>query len=134
MDLNKTILAGRLTADPEVKFTQSGLPVVTFAVAVNRRGAKEKTTDFINCVAWRQTAEFIGKYFAKGSGICVCGQIQMRNFTDKNGNNRQAVEVVADDVTFTERKQQEQTANPNPYSYSPEAMQEVTEDDDLPFD
>lgn len=134
MNLNKAIIAGRLTADPEVKTTPSGLSVVSFAVAIDRKGAKEKTTDFINCVAWRQTAEFIGNYFKKGSGICVCGQIQVRNFTDKNGNNRRAVEVVADDVTFTERKQQEQTAQPNPYSYSPEAMQEVAEDDDLPFD
>ena len=104
MNLNKVILAGRLTADPELKTTPSGLSVTSFTVAVDRRFGKEKQSDFINCVAWRQTAEFITKYFVKGSAICIVGSIQTRKFTDKNGNNRIAVEVLADEATFVESK------------------------------
>lgn len=136
MNLNKVILAGRLTADPELKTTPSGLSVTSFTVAVDRRFGKEKQTDFINCVAWRQTAEFITKYFVKGSAICIVGSIQTRKFTDKNGNNRIAVEVLADEVTFVESKKNtaEVVEMPEAEHYTqPEAYAEV-DDSDLPFD
>lgn len=97
--MNKAILMGRLTKDPELRTTQTGLSVCSFTVAVDRRG-KEKATDFISCVAWRQTAEFISKYFTKGRMIAIVGSIQSRNYTDKNGNNRTAVEVLVDEVSF----------------------------------
>ena len=136
MNLNKVILAGRLTSDPELKTTPSGLSVTSFTVAVDRRFGKEKQTDFISCVAWRQTAEFITKYFVKGSAICIVGSIQTRKFTDKNGNNRIAVEVLADEATFVESKKN--TADgaemPEAEHYAqPEAYAEA-DDSDLPFD
>ena len=136
MKLNKAIIAGRLTADPELKTTPSGLSVTSFTVAVDRRFGKEKQTDFINCVAWRSTAEFITKYFSKGNSICVCGSIQTRNYTDKNGNKRTAVEVVAEEATFCEGKKN--TADgvemPEAEHYTqPEAYAEADESD-LPFD
>lgn len=136
MNLNKVILAGRLIADPELKTTPSGLSVTSFTVAVDRRFGKEKQTDFINCVAWRQTAEFITKYFVKGSAICIVGSIQTRKFTDKNGNNRIAVEVLADEVTFVESKKNtaEVVEMPEAEHYTqPEAYAEA-DDSDLPFD
>ena len=136
MNLNKAIIAGRLTADPELKTTPSGLSVTSFTVAVNRRFGKEKQTDFINCVAWRSTAEFITKYFSKGNSICVCGSIQTRNYTDKNGNKRTAVEVVAEEATFCEGKKNtaEGAEMPEAEHYTqPEAYAEA-DDSDLPFD
>lgn len=100
--LNTAILMGRLTADPELKTTQNGVSVTSFCVAVDRRYQKggEKQTDFINVVAWRQTADFVSRYFHKGSMIAVQGSIQTRNYEDKNGNKRTAVEIVADNVSF----------------------------------
>lgn len=136
MNLNKVILAGRLTADPELKTTPSGLSVTSFTVAVDRRFQKDKQTDFISCVAWRQTAEFITKYFVKGSAICIVGSIQTRKYTDKNGNKRTAVEVVADEVTFVESKKNtaEIVEMPEAEHYTqPEAYAEA-DDSDLPFD
>ena len=136
MNLNKVILAGRLTADPELKTTPSGLSVTSFTVAVDRRFGKEKQTDFISCVAWRSTAEFITKYFSKGNSICVCGSIQTRNYTDKNGNKRTAVEVVAEEATFCEGKKNtaEGAEMPEAEHYTkPEAYAEA-DDSDLPFD
>ena len=105
--LNKAILMGRLTRDPELKYTQNNLPVVQFTVAVERNRAaqgQEKQTDFINIVAWRKTAEFVSRWFTKGMMIIVTGSIQSRSWQDKNGNNRTSVEVVADDVQFGETK------------------------------
>ena len=99
MNLNKIILMGRITADPEIKKTQSDISVCRFTVAVNRRD-KEKTTDFIECSAFRNTADFIGKYFRKGSAIIVCGSLQTNNFTDKDGNKRKSYSVIADEVQF----------------------------------
>ena len=136
MNLNKVILAGRLTADPELKTTPSGLSVTSFTVAVDRRFGKEKQTDFISCVAWRQTAEFITKYFVKGSAICIVGSIQTRKYADKKGDNRIAVEVLADEATFVESKKN--TADgaemPEAQHYTqPEAYAEA-DDSDLPFD
>lgn len=90
---NLVVLTGRLTADPELKTTQSGISVTSFSVAVNRpyRTVEEQQTDFINVVAWRKTAEFIAKYFKKGNMIGIEGSIQTRKYTDKNGNNRTRV-------------------------------------------
>ena len=105
-NLNKVILGGRMTADPELKQTASGVAVTSFGVAVNRRYAKdgEQTADFINIVAWRATAEFICKYFHKGSSIALVGSIQTRTWTDQNGNKRYATEVVADEAYFVDSK------------------------------
>ena len=103
---NKAILVGRLTANPELKKTPNGVSVVSFSLAVDRsyQTNGERQTDFINCVAWRNTAEFISKYFSKGKILGVDGSIQTRNYEDKNGNKRTAVEVVVDNAFFTESK------------------------------
>lgn len=101
--INNVTLMGRLTAAPELKTTQSGTSVTAFSIAVERRYQSQdgqKITDFINCVAWRNTAEFITKYFNKGDMIAVTGEIQTRKYQDKNGNNRVAVEVVIDNASF----------------------------------
>lgn len=105
-NINKSILGGRLTADPELKQTASGISACTFTIAVNRRYAKDgqQDADFINCQAWRQTAEFICKYFKKGSSIAIAGSIQTRNWTDNNGQKRYATEVVADEAYFVDGK------------------------------
>lgn len=104
--INNVVLCGRLTAAPELKQTSNNIPVTAFCVAVDRRKQKDKErqTDFINCVAWRNTAEFICKYFKKGDPIAVQGEIQTRKYQDKNGNNRTAVEVVVNDVRFVPAK------------------------------
>ena len=108
--LNKAILMGRLTANPELKTTPQGTAVTSFSIAVDRNYNKgEKQTDFINIVAWRNTAEFICKYFTKGQLVAVDGSIQTRSYTDKDGNKRTAFEVVADQVYFAEKKQNTQT-------------------------
>lgn len=157
-NLNKVILGGRLTAEPELRQTPQGIPVVSFSVAVNRRQSKaaaERTADFINCVAWRQTAEFISHYFHKGSAICVIGSIQTRSWTDQQGQKRYATEVVVDEATFVDSAADNKaasgmgTAPYNPYTGSAPAGAgtgapvftseegdpafEVTSDDDLPF-
>ena len=103
--LNRVILMGRLTADPELKQTPNGISVVSFSLAVDRNFAgkgAERQTDFINCVAWRQTAEFISRYFGKGRLMAVEGSLQVRNYTDRNENKRQAVEVVVDQAYFAD--------------------------------
>lgn len=105
--LNKAILMGRLTRDPELKYTQNNLPVVQFTVAVERNRVaqgQEKQTDFINVVAWRKAAEFVSQWFTKGMMIIVTGSIQSRRWQDKSGNNRTSIEVVADEVQFGESK------------------------------
>ncbi len=107
MAFNKVILVGNLTADPELKKTPSGVSVTAFSIAVQRRYAKPEDpvqADFINIVAWRTTAEFVSRYFTKGSPILVCGAIQTRNYTDQNGQKRYVTEVVADEVSFVGRK------------------------------
>lgn len=101
--LNCAIIMGRLTADPELRTTSTGLSVTSFSVAVDRSYAKngeDRQTDFINVTAWRQTAEFVCKYFSKGQMIAVQGSIQTRNYEDKNGNKRTATEIVANQVSF----------------------------------
>ena len=115
--INNVVLMGRLTAVPELKTTQSGISTVRFSVAVERRYNKqgeERQTDFIDCVAWRQTAEFVSKYFNKGSMIAVEGSIQTRNYEDKNGNKRKAVEVQVDNVSFCGSKGETGTGGGNP--------------------
>ena len=106
--LNHIVIMGRLTRDPELRRTGSGIAVASFTVAVDRdfggRDGGEKETDFIDCVAWRQTGEFVSKYFTKGSMIVVSGRLQIRNWTDKEGGKRRSAEVVADNVYFGESK------------------------------
>jgi len=104
--MNKVFLMGRLTADAELKQTTSGTAVATFTIAVNRRFAKEgqQQTDFIRCTAWRQQAEFICKYFAKGNMICVVGNIQTRNWEDAEGKKQYSTDIVVDEVYFTGSK------------------------------
>lgn len=104
--LNRVILMGRLTADPELRKTASDLSVTSFTLAVDRNYGKgaDRQTDFINCVAWRQTAEFISRYFSKGRLMAVEGSLQVRNYVDKNGNKRQAVEVLVDQAFFADSK------------------------------
>lgn len=106
--LNRVILMGRLTKDPELKQTQNNVSVATFSLAVDRNYQSDKDnkqTDFINIVAWRHTAEFVKKHFTKGQLVAVEGSIQTRSYQDKDGNNRTAFEVVADQVYFAEKKQ-----------------------------
>ncbi len=118
--MNKVILMGRLTADPELKTTPSGISVTSFSLAVDRKYAKqgeERKTDFINIVAWRQRAEFICKYFSKGQLIAIDGSIETRSYVDKNGNNRTAFEVLAENVYFTgDKRSSQQSEHENAYS------------------
>ncbi len=116
MAFNKVILVGNLVADPELKQTPSGVSVATFTLAVQRRFAKPddaQQADFINIVVWRQQAEFVSRYFSKGSSMLVCGSIQTRNFTDQNGQKRYFTEVVADEVTFVGKKSDNPRSNGN---------------------
>ena len=109
--LNHITIMGRLTRDPELRRTGSGIAVASFTVAVDRdfggRDGGEKETDFIDCVAWRQTGEFVSKYFTKGRMIVVSGRLQIRSWTDKDGNKRRSAEVVADNVYFGDSKRDE---------------------------
>ena len=133
-NINKVILGGRLTADIELKATPSGVAVCQFDIATNRKG-KDAQTDFISCVAWRQTAEFISKYFAKGSSICVVGTLQKRTYEDKNGNKRSITEVMIDEAYFVDSKSDAGTA-PNAPAYSTPnttSFENVAPDDPLPF-
>ena len=112
--LNCAIIMGRLTADPELRTTNNGTSVTSFTVAVDRsfvRAGEDRQTDFINVVAWRQSAEFVSRYFHKGSMIAVQGSIQTRNYEDKNGNKRTAVEIVADRVSFCGSKSESNTGS-----------------------
>ena len=126
LNLNKVILGGRLTATPELKQTPGGVSVVSFTIAVNRKGAERKT-DFIDVTAWRNTAEFISKYFSKGSSICVVGSLQKREWTDNNGNKRYATEVVAEEAMFVDSR------NDSGASEDVPVMAEHDPDEDLPF-
>ena len=112
MSLNHICIMGRMTRDPELRRTSSGVAVANFCLAVDRDIANketgEKETDFIDCVAWRSTGEFVSKYFTKGSMAIVSGKLQIRNYTDKDGNKRRNAEVVADSVYFGDSKKSEQ--------------------------
>ena len=140
------MFTGRLTADPELKTTQSGISVTSFSVAVNRpyRTGEEQQTDFINVVAWRKTAEFIAKYFKKGNMIGIEGSIQTRKYTDRDGNSRVAFEVLASNVQFVESKRSNTDVNipgasKDPLKAVSQNLQNAgfeqadTSDDDLPF-
>ena len=106
--LNKVILMGRMTRDPELRHTQAGVPVTFFSLAVDRGfQTNGKSVDFINIVAWSGTAEFVTKWFSKGQLVAISGRLQARTYVDRDGNNRSAVEVVADEVFFAERKREE---------------------------
>lgn len=148
LNFNQAILAGRLTADPELKTTQSGISVTQFTIAVNRPKRKDDntdTSDFISCVAWKERAELVAKYFRKGSAIMVIGQIQTRTWTDNNNQKRYATEVLVDNIRFVDSKadaaQKSPTANGNagapsyiPDAYKAPNFEEVSADDgDLPF-
>lgn len=146
LNLNKAILCGRLTADPELKQTQTGVAVCSFTIAVTRRYAKasDQQADFISVVAWRQTAEFISRYFKKGSSICITGSIQTRSWKDNNGNNRHATEIVADEAMFVDSKSESTSEGNNPTTelngspaYIPDAYKQAKFDDikdeDMPF-
>ena len=131
-----------MTADPELKQTQNGISVTSFSIAVSRRFSSKNTenaqqADFINIVAWRNTAEFITKYFQKGKSILVVGSLQTRNWTDQNGQKRYITEVVAEEAQFVEKKGEGATAGAThaPYGASPKdvAFEEMSTDDDLPF-
>ena len=113
--LNHIVLMGRLTRDPELRYTQSQLPVVSFSIACDRdfggRDGAEKQTDFIDIVAWRSTAEIVSKFFTKGSMAVVSGRLQIRDWTDREGNKRRSAEVVADNVYFGDSKRREEGGN-----------------------
>lgn len=139
--INNVVLCGRLTAAPELKQTSNNIPVTAFCVAVDRRHQKDKErqTDFINCVAWRNTAEFICKYFKKGDPIAVQGEIQTRKYQDKNGNNRTAVEVVVNDGRFVPAKSNNNNNDSEPTASNDDAppvnndFTDADEYGDLPF-
>ncbi len=152
--LNQVALMGRLTADPELRHTPSNISVTTFTLAVNRSYVKqgaERQTDFIDIVAWRNTADFICRYFKKGQMMALEGSIQTRTYTDKEGKNRKAFEVVASNVYFTESRSSAAAASGGNYETTthldpPPAMPEtsfssgsnddfavISDDDDLPF-
>lgn len=144
---NKVILIGNMTSDPETKQTTSGVAVCSFTIAVNRKFTKsdnEQSVDFINVVAWRNQAEFVGRYFKKGKPILVCGQLQTRSWTDKDGNKRTTTEVVADEISFIGGENSSQGSEkpvqsyPNPAAYGnalpSQDFEEVSDDEgDLPF-
>lgn len=133
MNINKVILMGRLTADPELKTSSSNVPVMQFSIAVNRKG-KDAKTDFIECTAFNKTAEFISKYFRKGSAIIIFGNIQVDAWKDKEGHNRKTVRVIAEEVQFGESKNQ--ASDPVVYSNAPDKafdMNVSVDDVELPF-
>ena len=152
LNLNKVVLAGRLTNDPELKQTATGVSVLSFTLAVNRRyaskneqGESQTQADFISVVAWRNTAEFIARYFKKGSAICITGSIQTRSWQDQQGQRRYATEVVADEAMFVESRSEstsQSSYTPDAYTQAPSFssnpgsapnFEDHNTDDDLPF-
>lgn len=146
-NFNKVILGGRLTADPELKQTQNGIAVVSFSIAVNRRynkDSQQNETDFFNVTAWRQTAEFVSRYFKKGSSICIVGTLQNRSWVDQQNTKHYRTDIVADEVMFVDSRSESSpstfgadsfTAAPSFSSTSDIApkFEEIKTDDDLPF-
>ena len=141
--LNKIVIMGRLTSDPELRRTGSGVAVTSFTVAVDRdfKNNGETETDFIDCVAWRQTGEFVHQYFAKGRMAVVSGRLQIRSWTDKDGNKRKVAEIVADNVYFGDSKKESNAGGFNAMSNAyanasaPASDFAMLDDDDaqLPF-
>ena len=139
MSMNRVLEMGRLTREPDLRRTGSGIPVASFSIAVDRdhssREDGTKETDFFDVVAWRGTAEFAEKYLSKGRMIVVDGKLQSRSYEDKDGNKRKAVEIVADRIYFADSKRNDDRGTQNAYQpEEPTGFAEVTEDDsDLPF-
>lgn len=147
--LNHAVLMGRFTRDPELKHTQSGIPVVSFTLAVDRdytsRDSGERQTDFIDCVAWRNTAEFVSKYFAKGRMAVVSGRIQIREYTDREGNKRRVAEIVTDNIYFGDSKRTSGSSGAASSGYQSDSgsdysapviepdFTEIEDDGELPF-
>jgi len=135
-NLNRVLLIGRLTADPELRHTTSDIPVASFSVAVNRRtrSGEQSQADFIDIVAWRQLAEFVTRFFKKGSPIFVSGSLQLRTWKDSQGNNRRTFEVVADDLQFVESRRDSQGSSENTFRNAPVSdFEEIGPDEELPF-
>ena len=149
-NLNKVMLGGRLTADPELKQTQNGLQVASFSIAVNRRfrsnDNQQPTTDFFNVTAWRALAEHVARYYKKGSSIFVIGTIQNRSWTDQQGNKRYATDIIADELHFVDSRSEssvsQQPYTPDAYNAMPSYstpvgaapnFEEIKTEDDLPF-
>ncbi len=142
-NFNKVILGGRIISAPELKTTASGIPVVTIKMVVNRRSKEQDKADFFRVTAWRAQAEVLAKFFKKGSSICVVGQVQINEYTDKDGNKRSITEVVADEVIFvdsrsevgaTEALAEAQNAPPvQKIGEQAPNFTEVSDDGDLPF-
>lgn len=131
MSINSVILMGRLTADPELRTTQSGISVCSFTVAVDRYSKdKESKADFIRCVAWRQSAEFISRYFSKGKMIAIEGSIQVDNYTDKDGNKRQQTNVIVNKANFCGDKSSGSASQPGG---SLDDFEEIISDGEPPF-
>lgn len=131
--MNSVNITGRLTGDIELKTTQNGVSVCGFTVAVDRPAVSDKT-DFIDCVAWRQKAEFLSKYFFKGDGIEITGVLQSRNYEDKNGNKRKAVEIVCEQVSFPKgKKKSDGDSNQQESPYDTSGFEEIGADEELPF-
>ncbi len=146
-NFNKVMIGGRLTADPENSQTTSGISVTRFSVAVNRRFAKDTSqqqTDFFNVTAWRATADFVSRYFKKGSSIFIIGTLQNRSWTDQNGQKRYATDIVAEEVSFVDSRSESSSSGqyvPDSYNAEPSfsggaeapKFEEIKGDDDLPF-
>lgn len=132
--LNKVVIMGRLTSDPELRRTTTGTPVTTFTLAVERdykNKSGEKETDFFDCVAWHNTAEFVTKYFTKGRMAVVAGYLQRRNWKDKDGNGRTTVEIIADNVYFGDSAK---NARAEPIVTDvPADFDEIESEEDCPF-
>ena len=135
--INKVILMGRITQDLELKQTPNGTSVLAFTVAVERNYSKgeDKQSDFINCVAWKEKAEFISKYFGKGRMIAIEGNLRTRAYDDKNGVKHYVTEVYVDNVSFTGEKKQTETVHTNPADSigNPDDYEDVLSDDGVPF-
>ena len=135
--LNKIVIMGRLTRDPELRRTQSGTPVASFTLAVDRdiknKQTGERETDFIDCVAWRNTGEFVSKYFTKGRMAVVEGRLQIREWTDKDGNKRRQAEVAAENVYFGDSKREDQGGYSVQAGYSDNRFAELEDDGEIPF-
>lgn len=141
--LNKVVVMGRITHDLEIKKTNSGVSVCSFSIACDRdivnKQSNERETDFFDVTAWRSTADFVGKYFGKGRMIVVVGRLQKHNYTDKDGNKRSAVDIIAENVYFGDsRKDGENPANTSAPTYTAPAAQDIggiadNNEDDLPF-
>ncbi len=140
--LNKIVIMGRFTRDPEIRHTQSGTAVASFSLAVERDFKEQdgsRSTDFIDCVAWRSSADFVSKYFSKGRMAVVEGRLQIRDWTDKNGNNRRSAEVIVNNIYFGDSKKDGDSSSGSygpagaPVNVSASDFSDVEDDGELPF-